>query len=65
MGGPEACTLPSTRAAPLRSCTQEEKSTSTDWLLVVALAKASSPATKAFSLRVPGPEAGAAFIMPV
>ena len=58
-------TLPSTTLLPAVSRTQEEKSTSTDWLLVVALANASRPPTKDVWSMLPARNLAAAFIMPV
>ena len=49
----------------VESITQEAKSTITDWLLVVAVTKATSPATKFLSLTLPCRHWLAAFIMPV
>ena len=49
----------------LTSLTQEEKSTWTDWLLVVAVMKASSPATKSTAETIPLLSFAAAPIIPV
>ena len=64
VGGFDVCTLPSTSAFLLESCTHDAKSTTTDWLFVVAVRNASSPATKALSVMRPDLNWAAEFIMP-
>src|SRR5256885_1987330 len=64
VGTGEDDTLPSTTALPFLSVIHDEKSTSTDWLLVVALANPSSPMMKFLSGMLPALHGAPAFIMP-
>src|SRR5262245_15589851 len=65
VGGLYDWTFPSTYAFLFLSRTHEAKSTVTDWLFVVAVMKASSPATKAISSMLASRKRAAVSIMPV